>query len=47
MPVTASTDTARAIRPAATVQVLDGAGHFVWLDRPGAVRAALDHLVND
>ena len=47
MPVTASTDTARAIGPAATVQVLDGAGHFVWLDRPGAVRAALDHLVND
>ena len=47
MPVTASTDTAQAIGPAAEVQVLDGAGHFVWLDRPGVVRSALDRLVND
>ena len=47
MPVSASTDTAQAIGPAAAVQVLDGAGHFVWLERPGAVRAALDHLVKD
>lgn len=47
MPISASTDTAQAIGPAATVQVLDGAGHFVWLERPGAVRAALDRLVSD
>lgn len=47
MPVAASTDTAHAIGPAAAVQVLDGAGHFPWLDRPGVVRAALDHLVNE
>ena len=47
MPFAASTDTAQAIGLAAAVQLLDGAGHFVWLDRPGAVRAALDHLVND
>jgi proline iminopeptidase len=47
MPVEASTDTAQAIGPTAAVRVLDGAGHFVWLDRPGAVRAALDHLIND
>ncbi|MEO8518152.1 MAG: alpha/beta hydrolase [Dermatophilaceae bacterium] len=46
MPVTTSTDTAQAIGPAAAVQVLDGVGHFPWLDRPGAVRAALDRLVN-
>ena len=47
MPVAASTDTAQAIGPAAAVQVLDGVGHFPWLDRPGVVRAALDRLVND
>jgi len=47
MPISASTDTAQAIGPAATVQVLDGTGHFVWLERPGAVRAALDRLVSD
>ena len=47
MPVTASTDTAQAIGPAAAVQVLDGVGHFAWLDRPGVVRAALDRLIND
>ena len=47
MPVEASTDTAQVIGPAAALQVLDGAGHFVWLERPGVVRAALDRLVND
>ena len=47
IPVAASTDTAQAIGPAAAVQVLDGVGHLVWLDRPGVVRAALDRLVND
>jgi pimeloyl-ACP methyl ester carboxylesterase len=46
MPVTASTDTADAIGPSASVQVLDGVGHFPWLDRPGVVRDALDHLVH-
>jgi proline iminopeptidase len=45
MPVTAATDTARAMGSAATVEVLDGAGHFPWVERPGAVRAALDGLV--
>jgi proline iminopeptidase len=44
MPVTASTETANAIGPAAAVQVLGGAGHFPWLERPGALRAALDHV---
>jgi pimeloyl-ACP methyl ester carboxylesterase len=44
MPVTASTDTARAIGPAAAVQVLGGAGHFPWIERPGVMRAALDRV---
>jgi proline iminopeptidase len=44
MPVTASTDTAAAIGPAATVEVLDDAGHFPWIERPGSIRAALDRL---
>lgn len=47
MPVVASTDTAHVIGPAAAVQVLDGVGHFAWLDRPGVVRAALDHLTSE
>lgn len=45
MPVTASTDTASCI-PGATVEVVDGAGHFIWHERPGAVRAALDRLTS-
>jgi pimeloyl-ACP methyl ester carboxylesterase len=44
MPVTASTDTAAAIGAAASVQVLDDAGHFPWIERPGSLRAALDQL---
>jgi len=45
MPVTASTDTASAIGPAASVHVLDGTGHFVWVESPGSVRAALDGVL--
>lgn len=45
MPVTASTDTAAAIGAAAVIQVLGGAGHFPWMERPGALRSALDRLV--
>jgi proline iminopeptidase len=45
MPVSASTDSAEAIGPAAAVEILDEAGHFPWIERPGAVRAALDRLV--
>ncbi len=44
MPVAASTETARAIGSAAAVQVLGGAGHFPWLERPGALRAALERV---
>jgi proline iminopeptidase len=35
--------TARAI-PTAWLQVIEGAGHFPWFERPGCVRAALDRL---
>jgi proline iminopeptidase len=45
MPVTASTETAEAMGPAAAVEVLGDAGHFPWIERPGAVRGALDRLV--
>lgn len=45
MPVTASTDSAEAIGGAASVEVLDGAGHFPWHERPGALRASLERLV--
>jgi proline iminopeptidase len=45
MPVTASTDTALAMGPAAEVEVLENAGHFPWLELPGCVRAALDRLL--
>ncbi len=44
MPVSASTDTADVIGVAAEVQVVPDAGHFVWMDAPGCVGAALDHL---
>jgi len=44
MPVTASTDSAEAIGPSASVEVLADAGHFPWVERPGAIRAALDRL---
>jgi hypothetical protein len=29
----------------ATTQVLEGCGHFPWLERPGCVRSALDTVV--
>jgi pimeloyl-ACP methyl ester carboxylesterase len=45
MPITASTATAEAMGAAAAVEVVDGAGHFPWLECPGAVRIALDGLV--
>lgn len=47
IPLTASTESADAIGAAAHVQVVDGAGHFVWVEQPGCVRAALDRLVNE
>jgi pimeloyl-ACP methyl ester carboxylesterase len=43
MPLAASTDAADRI-PGAWVDVVDGAGHFVWVETPGAVRASLRRL---
>jgi pimeloyl-ACP methyl ester carboxylesterase len=43
MPLAASTDGAERI-PGAWVEVVDGAGHFVWVEAPGAVRALLRRL---
>jgi pimeloyl-ACP methyl ester carboxylesterase len=43
MPLAASTDAAERI-PGAWVDVVDGAGHFVWVEEPGAVGAALRRL---
>lgn len=45
MPVAASTDAAARI-PGAWVDVVDGAGHFIWAEAPGAVRASLRRLTN-
>jgi pimeloyl-ACP methyl ester carboxylesterase len=45
MPLGASTDAADRI-PGAWVEVVDGAGHFIWFEAPGAVRAALRRLVD-
>jgi pimeloyl-ACP methyl ester carboxylesterase len=43
MPLGTSTDAAARI-PGAWVEVVEGAGHFVWVEAPGAVRAALRRL---
>jgi pimeloyl-ACP methyl ester carboxylesterase len=43
MPLAASTDAAERI-PDAWVEVVEGAGHFLWVEAPGAVRAALRRL---
>jgi pimeloyl-ACP methyl ester carboxylesterase len=43
MPLAASTDAAERI-PGAWVEVIQGAGHFLWVEAPGAVRASLRRL---
>jgi pimeloyl-ACP methyl ester carboxylesterase len=43
MPVAASRDAADRI-PGAWVEVVEGAGHFIWVEAPGAVRKALRRL---
>ena len=43
MPVAASADAAERI-PGAWVEIVEGAGHFTWVEAPGAVRAALRRL---
>ncbi|MDR7255467.1 pimeloyl-ACP methyl ester carboxylesterase [Nocardioides sp. BE266] len=44
IPTTAATDTADRI-PGAWSSVVPGAGHFVWIESPGTVLAAMDRLV--
>ena len=34
-----------ALIPGALLEVVAGAGHFPWIEKPGCVRAALDRLV--
>jgi pimeloyl-ACP methyl ester carboxylesterase len=43
MPLATSTDAAERI-PRAWVEVVEGAGHFIWVEAPGAVRASLRRL---
>jgi proline iminopeptidase len=43
MPVIESS-TCVDLLPDAELEVVEGAGHFIWYERPGAVRAALDRL---
>jgi pimeloyl-ACP methyl ester carboxylesterase len=43
MPLATSTDAAERI-PRAWVEVVEGAGHFIWVEAPGAVRAWLRRL---
>jgi pimeloyl-ACP methyl ester carboxylesterase len=43
MPLKASTGAAERI-PGAWVDVVEGAGHFIWVEAPGAVRVALRRL---
>ena len=43
MPLGASMDAAERI-PGAWVEVVEGAGHFTWVEAPGAVRTALRRL---
>jgi pimeloyl-ACP methyl ester carboxylesterase len=45
MPIAASRAAAERI-PGAWVDVVDGAGHFVWVEAPGAVRASLRRLTS-
>jgi proline iminopeptidase len=44
MPATAASEVV-ALVPGAWLEVVDGAGHFPWLERPGRVAAALDRLL--
>jgi pimeloyl-ACP methyl ester carboxylesterase len=45
IPTSTSSDTAERI-PGAWVTVVEGAGHFVWHERPGAVLEAVQRLVD-
>jgi pimeloyl-ACP methyl ester carboxylesterase len=47
MPVDEAAAATADLIPGAWLDVVDGAGHFPWYERPGRVRAALDRLVAD
>lgn len=44
IPTTASTQTAELLTDV-VVELVEGAGHFVWLDRPGAVPESVGRLI--
>jgi pimeloyl-ACP methyl ester carboxylesterase len=46
LPPSASHETAERI-PGAWVEVVDGAGHMLWMERAGCVRPALERLIAD
>jgi proline iminopeptidase len=46
LPVSAAVETA-ALIPGARVQLIEEAGHFPWLERPGVVRAAVEAFLRD
>lgn len=43
MPLSASADTVELLTNA-VLQVIEDAGHFIWFERPGTIRAALERL---
>ena len=46
IPVSHGTASA-ALMPAASVRIIEGAGHFSWMEKPGLVRSALDSLSDE
>jgi pimeloyl-ACP methyl ester carboxylesterase len=44
MPVEEAAVASAAAIPGAWVEVVEGAGHFPWIERPGCVRSALERL---
>lgn len=46
MPVEAAAAATAAAIPGAWLDIVPGAGHFPWFERPGCVRAALDRLTS-
>jgi pimeloyl-ACP methyl ester carboxylesterase len=47
MPPAAAGLATAAVIPGAWTEVVEGAGHFLWYERPGSVRAALDRLTGN
>lgn len=45
MPVADAAAATATVMPRAWLEIVDGAGHFPWYERPGCLRAALDRLV--